>query len=115
MWNVLPKFTCKIGQNDCETWNVHFIVSLSCSMSDTYDHRLATTSPGDISGYRNKKAGIQIPIIWRIKPATIETIPQKAISILLPAICLWNNSVTAVILIALLGRALKKRMTGPGQ
>jgi hypothetical protein len=51
---------------------------MSGVMSDTHDHRLATTSPGDISDYRNRKAGIQIPIIWRIKPATIETIPQKA-------------------------------------
>jgi hypothetical protein len=74
MWNVLPKFTCKFGQNDCETWNLHFIVSLSCLMSgvmsDTHDHRLATRSPGDISDYRNRKAGIPIPIIWRIKSAT---------------------------------------------
>jgi hypothetical protein len=67
MWNVLPKFTCKIGQNDCESWNLHFIVSLSCLMSgvmsDTHDHRLATTSPGDISDYHNRKVGIPIPII----------------------------------------------------
>jgi hypothetical protein len=54
------EFTCKMGQNDCETWNLHFIVSLSCLMSgvmsDTHDHRLATRSPGDISDYRNRKA-----------------------------------------------------------